>query len=124
MTSQELSDRLLDFAVAVAKLSDSLPDTRLGRHVAGQIVRCGTSPGPNYEEACAASSRREFTYKLSICLKEIRETQFWLQLTQRADLLQSGLPPELLDECGQLASIFASSILTAKSRARSDRDRT
>ena len=60
MTPEELSERLLDFAVRVGKVVDSLPDTRMGRHVAGQLVRCGTSPAPNYEEACAEESKKDF----------------------------------------------------------------
>ncbi len=72
MTPEELSERLLDFAVRVGKVVDALPDTRLGRHIAGQLIRCGTSPGPNYEEGCAAESRADFVHKLSICLKELK----------------------------------------------------
>ena len=51
MTPEELSERLLNLAVRAGKVVDALPDTRLGRHIAGQLVRCGTSPAPNYEEA-------------------------------------------------------------------------
>ena len=50
MTSDELADRLIDFAARVGKVVDALPDTRMGRHIAGQLVRSGTSPAPNYEE--------------------------------------------------------------------------
>ena len=53
MTSEELADRLINFASRVGKVVDALPDTRMGRHIAGQLVRSGTSPAPNYEEACA-----------------------------------------------------------------------
>jgi four helix bundle protein len=72
MTPDELCDRLLEFAVRVGKVVDALPDTRLGRHVAGQLVRCGTSSPPNYEEGCAAESRGDFIHKLKIVLKELR----------------------------------------------------
>jgi hypothetical protein len=75
VTPEELSERLLEFAVRVCKVVEALPDTRLGRHVAGQLVRCGTSPAPNYEEACAAESRADFVHKLSICLKELPESR-------------------------------------------------
>ena len=75
MTSDELLERLIDFAVRVGKVVDALPDTRMGRHVAGQLVRSGTSPAPNYEEGCAAESRADFIHKLSICLKELRESR-------------------------------------------------
>ena len=59
ITPEALSDRLWRFAARVGKVVDALPDTRLGRHVAGQLVRCGTSVPPNYDEACAAESRAE-----------------------------------------------------------------
>jgi len=54
---EELSNRLWCFAARVGKLVDALPDTRLGRHVAGQLVRCGTAAPPNYDEGCAAEQR-------------------------------------------------------------------
>src|SRR5437870_3946750 len=75
MTSEELADRLINFAARVGKVVDALPDTRMGRHIAGQFVRSGTSPAPNYEEACAAESRADFSHKLSICLKELRQSR-------------------------------------------------
>ena len=70
MTSDELIERLINFAAHVGKVVDALPDTRMGRHIGGS----GTSPEPNYEEACAAESRADFVHKLSIGLKELRES--------------------------------------------------
>jgi four helix bundle protein len=64
-----LEDRLLKFAAHCGRAVDALPDTRMGRHVAGQLIRCGTSPAPNYAEACAAESRSDFVHKLAIALK-------------------------------------------------------
>ena len=58
MNPEELSRRLLDFAVRIGRVADALPRTSLGRHIAGQLVRCGTSPAPNYEEGCAAVEER------------------------------------------------------------------
>ncbi len=55
----DLEDRLVDFAVRVIGVVEALPDTKAGRHVAGQLVRCGTSPAPNYGEAQAAESRKD-----------------------------------------------------------------
>ena len=66
-----LEDRLQEFASAIIDLSESLPDTRAGNHVAGQILRSGTSPYPNHGEAEAAESRADFIHKLKICLKEL-----------------------------------------------------
>ena len=74
MTSEELEDRLLDFAVRIGNVADALPETPLGQHIADQILRSGTSPAPNYSEGCAVESRRDFAHKLNISLKELRET--------------------------------------------------
>ena len=63
----DLSERLLAFAVRTGKAVNALPATRLGRHIAAQLVRSGTSAAPNYEEGCAAESRADFVHKLSIC---------------------------------------------------------
>ena len=116
---EELEERLLDFAARVGKVVDALPDTRLGRHIAGQLVRSGTSPAPNYAEACAAESRKDFIHKLGITLKELRETRIWLRLIIKAELLPSKRLNVLLDECEQLNNIIARSLITAKSnRAR------
>lgn len=111
---EDLLERLLDFAARVGKVVDALPDTRMGRHVAGQLVRCGTSPAPNYTEACGAESRRDFVHKLGICLKELRESHCWLRMIVKADLLNETLLMDLIDECVQLTNIIAKSIVTAK----------
>ena len=113
---RDISESLLEFAAMTGKTVDALPDTRLGRHVAGQLVRCGTSPLPNYEEACASESRRDFIHKFSICLKELRETRSWLRLIVKTDLLPEKQIVDALDECSQLCNIIAQSIITAKSR--------
>ena len=119
MTSDDLSERLLDFAARIGKVVDALPKSRLGNHVAGQLVRCGTSPGPNYSEGCAAESRADFVHKLSICLKELRETRFWLRLIVKASLLSKQRMELLIDESQQLAKIIAKSIATAKNSGKS-----
>ena len=114
MTSDELLERLIDFAARVGKVVDALPDTRMGRHVAGQFVRSGTSPAPNYDEGCAAESRADFIHKLSICLKELRESRTWIRLIIKTDMLPEHRMGELLDECNQLCNIIGQSIVTAK----------
>lgn len=114
MTPEELADRLIVFAARVGKVVDDLPDTRLGRHIAGQLIRCATSPAPNYEEACAAESRADFIHKLSIALKELRESRCWLRLIIKAELLPESRMANLLDECCQLGNIIGQSVVTAK----------
>jgi four helix bundle protein len=114
MTPDELSERLLNFAVRVGKVVDALPETRMGRHIAGQLVRCGTSPPPNYEEACAAESRNDFIHKLAVVLKEVRETRCWLRMIIKGELLPEHRLEHLLDESDQLRKIIGQSINTAK----------
>ncbi len=111
----ELLHRLIGFAARVGKVVDAIPDTRLGRHIAGQLVRCGTAGAPNYAEACGAESKRDFVHKLGICLKELREAQCWLHLIIRTELLPETRLAELLDENDQLISILVKSVTTAKS---------
>jgi four helix bundle protein len=117
---EELEDRLLDFAARIGKVLDALPDTRLGRHIAGQLVRSGTSPAPNYAEACAAESKRDFIHKLGIAMKELRESRTWIKLILKADLLPEARMSPLLDETQQLCSIIGKSIVTAKANQQKD----
>jgi four helix bundle protein len=116
LKGEELEERLLDFAVRAGKVVDALPNTRLGKHIAGQFVRSGTSPAPNYSEACAAESRNDFIHKLGIVFKELRESRIWLKMIIKGKLLPLVRMNKVLDECEQLCSIIAKSLITAKSR--------
>ena len=119
MTPSELSDRLWRFAAEVGKLVDALPDSRLGRHVANQLVRSGTAAPPNYDEGRVAESHADFTHKLNIALKELFESRGWIQFTITAELLPKARVENVLDECDQLCRILAKSVSTAKSRSNS-----
>lgn len=114
----DLEERLLDYAANIIRLVERLPDTRAGNHVAGQLLRSGTSPLPNHGEAQAAESRNDFVHKFSICLKELRESRRWLLLISRAPLIK---PPSVVDpliaETESLIKIFAASIRTAEHNA-------
>ena len=79
----DLQDRLIDFAVRIISVVEALPNTRVGNHIASQLVRSGTSPAPNYGEAQSAESRRDFVHKMKVALKELRETQVWLLIIER-----------------------------------------
>jgi four helix bundle protein len=123
MSSEEinfdLEDRLIDFAVRIIQLAEPLPKTKAGKHVAGQLIRCGTSPAPNYGEAQGAESRSDFIHKMKIGLKELRETKVWLKLIVKANLIKPVSKLELLiDENDQMISIFFTSIKTAKENKR------
>lgn len=119
MRGDELEDRLLTFAARVGKVTDALPDSRIAKHIATQLIRSGTSPAPNYSEACAAESKPDFIHKLGIALKELRETRTWLKLIMEAELLPKARVSELLEESNQLCSIIGKSIATAKANLKS-----
>ncbi len=115
----DLEDRLLKFAADIVELTESLPNTRAGNHIAGQLLRCGTSSLSNHGEAEAAESRRDFLHKLRICLKELRETKRWLRLLSRAKNI--GTPANFtrcLNEVEELIRIFVASIRTAERNAK------
>jgi four helix bundle protein len=114
--SHQLSDRLLDFAANIIKITDALPQTVAGRHIGSQLIRAGTSGGSNYEEACGAESRSDFAHKMSIVLKELKEARFWLKLIYRTRMLSPQHTDPIIDECEQLCAIVAKSIITAKRR--------
>ena len=69
----DLEDRLIDFAIRIIRVAESLPKTKVGNHIAGQLIRSGRSPAPNYGEAQSAESRLDFIHKMKISLKELRE---------------------------------------------------
>ena len=112
--ADELQERLIDFAVRIIKLSAHLPKTPAGRHIAGQILRCGTSPAPNYGEARAAASHADFLHHLSIVLRELNETLIWLHIIRKSELFQAELLSEIIDENQQLCRIFTATIKTAR----------
>ena len=114
----DLEDRLLEFASAIIDLSETLPATRAGNHVAGQMLRSGTAPYPNHGEAEAAESREDFIHKLKICLKELRETRRWARLIKRKGWAKDETALIfILGESDELIRIFFSSIQTAKRNA-------
>jgi len=111
-----LEERLIDFVVRIIKLSARLPKNAAGRHIAGQILRSGTSPAPNYGEARGAESHADFVHKLRVVLKELNETSIWLHIIERSELIKSQLLSDIIQETSELCKIFATSLRTAKAR--------
>ena len=115
----DLEERLLEYSVRIIKIVEQLPNTRTGNHVAGQLLRSGTSPYPIHGEAQAAESPKDFIHKLRICLKELRETQRWLKLIQRVPLIKKPeLLIDILQETEELIKIFVTSIKTAEKKKK------
>ena len=114
----DLEDRLLEFAARLTKLVDALPNSRTGNHVAGQLLRCGTSPFANHGEVQAAESRKDFIHKLGVCFKELKEVRRWLRFIARVELVPAKRLRPLLIENEELIRIFSASIKTAEKNAK------
>jgi four helix bundle protein len=114
----DLEDRLLEFAGNIVELTESLPNTRAGNHIAGQLLRCGTSSLSNHGEVEAAESRRDFLHKLRICLKKLRETKRWLRLIGGVKTLGAPGNFTICSNEVERFRIFAASIRTAERNAK------
>lgn len=117
----DLDERLIEFAAVIIDVSESLPKTLAGNHLAGQLVRSGTSPALNYGEAQSAESRNDFIHKMKISAKELRETFNCLRIIRKKQWYNDDKLAKLLDENNQLISIFVKSIETAKKNNQKER---
>ena len=113
----DLQERLIEFAAIILEVVEVLPNSRAANHIAGQLVRCGTSPAANYGEAQSADSKKDFIHKMKVCLKELRETAVWLAIIQRKSLARSQqIVSRAAAECNELTAIFVSSVATAEGK--------
>lgn len=94
----------------IIKLTSRLPKTSAGKHIAGQILRCGTSPAPNYGEGRGAESTADFVHKLGIVLNELNETSIWLRIIERSEILRRELLSGIIEENKELCRILAASL--------------
>ena len=113
-----LEERLLEYGARIIKLVECLPNTLVGRRVAEQLLRSGTSAGANYEEAKGAESKEDFVHKLQIALKELRESSYWLRLLVKSGEIPAQRMNNLLDESDQLRAMLSKSVATAKGKAK------
>ena len=118
MNSEELIKRTKDFAHRCVKLAMALPETAIGKHLRGQVIRCSTSVAANYRATCLSQSKASFIAKLSIVLEETDESAFWLEFIIDENLLQENMVKPLLQEAEELTAIFASSRKTARTNIR------
>ena len=110
----DLQERFIKYAADIIRLSENIPETKAGKHICSQILRSGTSPAPNYGEAQSAESTSDFIHKLKIALKELRETEVWLKIILRVELIQTSKIASILKETDELIAILVTSIQTAK----------
>ncbi|MEM9777034.1 MAG: four helix bundle protein, partial [Chloroflexota bacterium] len=108
--------RLIKFAVRIIKISEKLPNTKAANHIAGQLLRSGTSPAPNHAEARGAESPKDFIHKLKIAVKELNETEVWLRIIAEAEMIEKSLLLKDLDECQQLGRMLSASIRTVRNK--------
>lgn len=112
----DLEDRLIEFGCRTIDVAESLPNTAVGRHFGGQLVRSGTAPSLNYGEAQAAESRADLIHKMKISLKELRETKVNLKYILKRNYFPSERLLPLLKENDELIAIFIKSISTAQEK--------
>ncbi len=114
MKENKLVDLSMDFAVAVLKAADQIK----GHYsLVNQLERSATSIGANIREAKYAHSKADFVNKLKISLKECYETEYWLELMGRAELLSADMAKTLLHDCGAIRRMLVSSVNTVKQNA-------
>lgn len=110
----DLEERLISFAVMIIELVESMPGTKAANHLAGQLLRSGTSPALNYGEAQSAESRNDFIHKLKVALKELRESLVCLKIIYKAKIFTSEEKILIaLKETDELVAIFVTSTKTA-----------
>lgn len=107
--------------MAVCRIVSALSKDERGSHIAGQLVRSGTSPAANYAEARDAESRRDFVHKLKLVLKELRESLFWLRLSKRLNLAPANELNQTIAECDELIAILVRSIATARKNLQNNK---
>ena len=114
MDSEELKERTKAFAHRCVKLAVSLPETALGRHIKGQLIRCSTSVAANYRASSLSQTKAVFISKMSIVIEEADESEFWLEFIMDENLMEKGKVLPLFNEAHALASIFITTRKTAQ----------
>ena len=115
MAENKLADMSTGFAIWILKLTDAIK----GHYsLSNQLERSGTSIGANIREAKYAHSRPDFIAKLQIALKECYETEYWIEIAQKADLISADIAKSVMHDCGAIRRMLISSINTAKENVK------
>ena len=111
MTENKLADISTECAIQILKMTDGIK----GHYsLSNQLERSGTSIGANIREAKYAHSRPDFIAKLQIALKECYETEYWIEIAQRAGLISEDISKHILHECGSIRRMLIASVNTTK----------
>jgi len=112
-----INSRAFDFAVQIFELYKYL-NTEKREYVLGkQLLKAGTSIGANVEEAAAAQSKKDFIAKMSIALKEARETNYWLRLLKRTGYIKKD---ELITESSEIMNILGAIVRTSRKNLKAE----
>jgi len=111
-----LLERTKRFASLAIRISSRLPRNPAGFAIASQLVRAATSIGANLIEAQEAISRRDFLYKISISLKEAKETRYWLELILSSNLLLPSEVTPILRENEEIVKILVTILKKLRSK--------
>jgi four helix bundle protein len=115
MKENKLVDLSMDFAIKAIKLCETIK----GHYsLVNQLERSATSIGANIHEANYAHGKPDFIAKLQIALKECYETEYWLELFVKSDILSREAAIDLYNQCGTIRRILIASINTAKENAK------
>jgi four helix bundle protein len=112
----DLADRTKLYARRIIRLVSCLPKSVVAQVLGKQVLRSGTSVGANYREASRARSKAEFIAKMGDCLKELGESEYWLDLLSEENVVPPAKLAPLLEETRELIAIFVTSIKTARGR--------
>ena len=115
--SESLKQRTKEFAHRCVRLCLALPNSPLGNHIRGQLIRCGTSVASNYRATCVAQSRAHFVSRLSVVIEEADESAFWMEFIVEESMVNAARVAPLLDEAHELAAMFVAARKTAKDRS-------
>ena len=114
MTTKELQNRTIDFACRIIKFVEVFPRTKPAEVIAKQLISSACSVGANYRAACRAQSYVHFISKINIVEEEADESQYWIELSIKAELVTSQAALPLLNESKELTAIFTATRKTAR----------
>src|SRR4030042_1808192 len=111
---KDIKERSFEFAIKIIEFVQKMPRNSAGYKIGGQLLEAVTSIGANVEEATGGFSKRDFTYKMGVALKEARESNYWLRLIKVSELTTGNELDYLLKESEELRKILTSIVKTSK----------
>ena len=111
----DLEDRLVNYTCRMIDVVETLPNTRAGNYIAGQLIKSCNSPTFNYGEVQAAESKNDFIHKMRVVLKELKECRTALKIIREKEMIKPvNKLANIFKETEELIAIIAKSISTAK----------